>query len=95
MKILVVVFLCAAFSSVASAGLCEQESANRMRAGREVLSCKEVDFGVRAISADYQKRQTEPVSIYPDRVKSRERDGGASRFAINHLQTMIQRQGCV
>ncbi len=57
-----------------------------MGAGREVLSCKEVDFGVRAISADYQKRQTEPVSIYPDRVKSRGRNGGASRFAyINEI----------
>ncbi|MBU6153529.1 MAG: hypothetical protein KGP28_04430 [Bdellovibrionales bacterium] len=86
MKILVFVFLWFLYTPLASAGLCEERSREWLDAGKQVLACNEVDFGVRAISADYQKRQTEPVSIYPDRLKLRSLDGTRPRFAyVNEI----------
>jgi hypothetical protein len=75
LKVLFFLVLGTLIASSAFAGLCESQSKDASTSGRTVLSCNEVDFGVRAISADYQKRQTEPVSIFPDRVRSREWNG--------------------
>ncbi len=71
MKVLSFLFFGTLIASSAVAGLCEKKGKELGALGRTVLTCKEIDFGVRAISADYQKRQTEPVSIFPDRVRSR------------------------
>ncbi len=74
------------FFSTASAGLCEDQGKELEVSGRSILGCKEVDFGVRAISADYQKRQTEPVSIYPARVRARGPGGSGISFSyVNEI----------
>jgi hypothetical protein len=70
-------FFCAAS---AFAGICEEKSKELTDQGKTVVSCKEVDFGVRAISSDFQMKQTEPVSVFPDKVRELNADGSPGKF---------------
>lgn len=69
MRILGILFFGMLYSMSVKAGICDEAVRSHEERGRHVLACKEVDFGVRAISADYQSKTSEPVAVYPDRVR--------------------------
>lgn len=59
----------------AGADPCAEKSAELEKAGIRVLSCSQVDFGVKAISGDYQKLETQPVGVAPSKIRESNPDG--------------------
>ena len=59
----------------ARADLCSEKTAEFEKSGLRVLSCSQVDFGVKAISGDYQKLQTQPVGVKPVKIRESNPDG--------------------
>ena len=57
------------FSTSASADLCDVKREELKLQGITVISCEKVDFEKKAISSDYQSKQTEPVAVYPSAVR--------------------------
>jgi hypothetical protein len=58
-----------ALSTSASADLCDVKREELKLQGITVISCEKVDFEKKAISSDYQSKQTEPVAVYPSAVR--------------------------
>ncbi len=53
----------------AHANLCAIRGAELARQQKKLISCREVDFEVKAISADYQSKRTEPAAVYPTKIR--------------------------
>ncbi len=64
----------------AGADPCAEKSAELEKAGIRVLSCSQVDFGVKAISGDYQKLQTQPVGVAPSKIRESNPDGSPGAY---------------
>lgn len=67
-------------ASVASADPCADQTQKLRDSGVEVVSCTLVDFGVKAISADYQKLQTQPVGVKPVKIREDLGNGQAGNY---------------
>jgi hypothetical protein len=71
------------FGSVVPSALadpCSDKTAELERAGIRVLSCSQVDFGIKAISGDYQKFQTQPAGVAPTKIRELNADGSPGAF---------------
>jgi hypothetical protein len=66
--------------SNANADLCTEKSAELSHQGMSIISCKSVDFGVKAISSDYQKKRTEPAAVYPSAIREDLGNGQKGRY---------------
>jgi hypothetical protein len=64
----------------AGADLCAEKTAALENSGLRVISCSQVDFGVKAISGDYQKLQTQPVGVKPVKIRESNPDGSPGAY---------------
>ncbi len=64
----------------ARADLCSEKTVELEKSGVRVISCSKVDFGVKAISGDYQKLQTQPVGVKPVKIRESNPDGSPGAF---------------